>query len=57
MLSKCIHMKRGANESRFKNFQIHIKEKFFDRSVVFSKGMKPSNDDTAKNKYSDPNSF
>ena len=52
MLSKCIHMQRGADENRFKNFHIHIKEKFFDRTVVFSKGMEPCNDDMAKNKYS-----
>ena len=57
MLSKCIRIKRGADENRFKNFHICIKEKFFDRTVVFSKGMEPSKDDTAKNKYSDPNSF
>ena len=57
MLSKCIHIKRGADENRFKNFHIRIKEKFFDGTVVFSKGMEPSNDDRTKNKYSNPNSF
>ena len=39
------------------SFPYTYKREVFCRSVVFSKGMGPSNDDTAKNKYSDPNSF